>query len=58
MGVQGVETGIQGGKFYEKGAEMGETGGFSGKEASEADFPSEETAAAGTKQRFTAATCR
>ena len=32
MGVQGVETGAQGGKFYEKGAEMGEMGNFPGRE--------------------------
>jgi len=38
MGVQGVETGIQGGKFYEKGAEMGEMGNFPGRKAEGVEF--------------------
>ena len=32
MGVQGVETGVQGDKFYEKSDKMGKMGGFPGKE--------------------------
>lgn len=35
MGVQGVETGDQGDKFYEKNAKMGETGGFPPREGTE-----------------------
>ena len=38
MGVQGVETGIQGGKFYEKGAEMGEMGNFPVRKAEGVEF--------------------
>ena len=38
MSVQGVETGIQGGKFYEKCAEMGEMGNFPGREVGSPRF--------------------
>ena len=35
MGVQGVETGVQGDKFYEKSAKMGKMGGSPGTEETE-----------------------
>ena len=39
MSVQGVETGAQGGKFYEKSAEMEEMGNFPGREGTGDLYP-------------------